>query len=102
MKTLLSRHAPTVALIGLALLPSVAFASGGGTDAGGWELVELWKGWMTGWLGALIAIIGLFSGIVLWIWKRDPWMVLGAWIAAVLLVKGPDLLIAMFNAGLSG
>jgi hypothetical protein len=101
MKTLFSRHAPTVALLGLFLLPSVAFASGN-NDAGGMELVELWKGWMTGWLGLLVAMLGLFSGVVLWIWKRDPWMVLGAWIAAVLLVKGPDMLASMFTAGLSG
>ena len=100
MKT--QRLVSALAVVGLGLLPSIAFASGGagGTDVGGWELVELWKGWMTGWLGAMMAIIGLFSGVALWIWKRDPWMVLGAWIAAVLLVKGPDLLIKMFNAAL--
>lgn len=104
MITLSRSNVQTMLLVSLAVgmvaMPDVAFANNGSEASAqeGWELVLWFQGLMQGWLGAMIALIALFAGIVTWLVTKNPWGVLFAWFMGVILVKGPAMVLSMFTA----
>ena len=104
MITLSRSNVQTMLLVSLAIcmvaVPEIASANNGSEASSqeGWEMVLWFKGLMQGWLGAIIALIALLSGIITWMVAKNPWFVLTAWFIGVLLVKGPAMVLSMFTA----